>query len=448
MTWPAMVSYDPHQAVFYRTTGKAVTHYHVQYFGIKAQRGWIRAKDITPLLAGEEKVPQRMKKTLQRDYQVAITEVARALKVGPKQRKLRFIFNYGSTGKISKLDRKRAKRLPLLTTQETNEEPVPRCDHVTSSHRDTSIEASSVSCSDVALGVIPCFPPVSEDLQSIENVSRLPRCDVSSLDMLTPPSTCSETDSVDNELGLGTNQGSTSTLPLTCCDICSSDYGDSLVTCNGHCLKSFHIDCLGLASLPKFSFVCDECILSRSSCYLCHTLDGELITCSHARCDRQYHMSCAVSNKLFQVNSTEQTIVCAMHHCARCHLGETQCSLPKRSSKLVQCIRCSFALHKTTCLVAGCEMIDDSRMVCYQHLVVNYSFPHSLRHLNLNSCLECGETGTLVCCEWCPATYHANCLPEEKRPLETDLKWLCPSCVNHDLPTYESVVLCKCGNTK
>ena len=440
MTWPAMVSYDPHQAVFFRTTGKTVTHYHVQYFGIKAQRGWVRGKDITPLLAGEERVPQRMRKTLQHDYQVAIAEVSRALKVGPKQRKLRFIFNYGSIGKAnktSKLDHKRAKRLPFLVEQESkDDDPVPPCDVTTS-----SMETSSVS-----LGVIPRLTSVSENPQSMESASRLPHCNVSSLDVLTPPSTSSEADSIDNDLGSNTNQRSaTSTLQ---CDICNSDYGNSLVTCNGHCLRSFHIDCLGLASLPKFSFVCDECILSRSSCYLCHSLDGELISCSHSRCDKQYHMSCAASNKLFQVNSSKQTIVCAMHHCARCYLGETQCSQPKRSSKLVQCIRCPFALHKTACLIAGCELIDDSHMVCYQHLVVNYSFPQCLRHLNLNSCLECGETGTLVCCEWCPATYHANCLPEDKRPLETDLKWLCPSCAIHDLPTYESVVLCKCGNSK
>ena len=458
LKWPAMITYDPHRAVFFRKSGQIVTHYHVQYFGIKPQRGWVKSKDISQLLAGEEKfTPQRIKKNLQQDYEVAIREVSQALKMGLKMRKLRFVFNYAPPEKLPKPTRKRPKRLPLTTKQETvggrdDMKSVASCAGNTSKEDWESL-----------VPPVPANPPQLVDVISRGTVPPAstvsapgrPLPAVTPPGILTPPSTSSDADSTDNEQcsvaaeeilipSLSRRKQVSYPSQRISCDICS-DHGDSLLTCSGHCFRSFHLDCLGLASVPKFVFVCDECILAQSSCFLCHTSDGDLTACSHPRCDKQYHLSCTRSHKLFQVDTTKGTMSCALHQCARCSQEEKLHCPPKRSSKLIQCIKCPFSLHKATCLVAGCETLDDSRMVCYQHLVINSSFPYSLRHINMNSCLECGETGTLVCCEFCPATYHAECLPEENRPGD-DNKWLCPSCSTHDLPTYGSVVLCKCGN--
>ena len=479
LKWPAMITYDPHQAVFFRTSGQAVTHYHVQYFGIKAQRGWVKSKDISQLLAGEEKViPQRVKKNLQRDYEVAVREVSQALKMGLKQRKLRFVFNYAAPEKVPKPMPRRAKRPPLATQQEVvgGRDEVRRSCGACPGHAPKK-QSSLSTLNDTELIILPVpkkkvmkvesrVPFLPSDPQLVNTIGgdtvppALPLSTATRLDILTPPSTSSDADSTDNDQCSVTaeevpppslarrKQVKETSFPYqrTCCDICS-DQGDSLLTCSGHCFRSFHLDCLGLASAPKFTFVCDECILAQSSCFLCHSSDGELTACTHPRCDKHYHLSCTQPHKLFQVDPTKGTLSCPLHQCARCSMEENLRGPTKRSSKLIQCIKCPFSLHKTTCLVAGCETLDDSRMVCYQHLVVNSSFPHSLRHINMNSCLECGETGTLVCCEFCPATYHAECLPEENRPADTsDSKWLCPSCSTHDLPTYGSVVLCKCGN--
>ncbi len=47
---------------------------------------------------------------------------------------------------------------------------------------------------------------------------------------------------------------------------------------------------------------------------------------------------------------------------------------------------------------------------------------------NVENCVICGGTGTLVCCDGCPMAYHAVCLGEKAPPEDDDGEWLCPSC--------------------
>jgi hypothetical protein len=48
-------------------------------------------------------------------------------------------------------------------------------------------------------------------------------------------------------------------------------------------------------------------------------------------------------------------------------------------------------------------------------------------------CHKCTKPGTLVCCGECPHAWHANCLPWDAMPLDSDL-WLCPVCAGSDAP--------------
>lgn len=414
--WPAMVTYDPNQAIFFKKTGRVISHYHVQYFGVKAQRGWVKSGDIVRLETNEKFVLQHTKKSLQLDYEVAIKEVKQAKKLGLKQRKLCFIFNYENRPKIN---HKKRKCLPLNELDgEWHKEGSKKIDDDLTAATSLTIDMNTAT-----------RIPVNQDL-------------------LTPPSTNSDVESVDLcSVGFGENQFSNSfpqkrmdtnyCLQTSACDICSSQHGIEFLACSGQCFRKFHLDCLGLALPPKFTFVCDDCILSPSACFLCKTTDGELTACSHIGCEKKYHLLCAFSSKHFDVDPITKVLKCPLHKCAKCS--------DRRSSTLIQCTKCPFALHKKSCLIAGCETLENGQMICHQHLVVNSSFPQSLRHINLNSCLECGQAGTLICCEFCPATYHLDCLPEENQP-EEDNKWLCPSCSKFDLPIYSSIVLCKCGN--
>ncbi|XP_011926091.1 PREDICTED: histone-lysine N-methyltransferase NSD3 isoform X5 [Cercocebus atys] len=64
----------------------------------------------------------------------------------------------------------------------------------------------------------------------------------------------------------------------TVCQICESS-GDSLIPCEGECCKHFHLECLGLTSLPDSKFVCMEC-----------KTGGRLLCCES--CPASFHPEC------------------------------------------------------------------------------------------------------------------------------------------------------------
>ncbi|KDO24257.1 hypothetical protein SPRG_09892 [Saprolegnia parasitica CBS 223.65] len=47
---------------------------------------------------------------------------------------------------------------------------------------------------------------------------------------------------------------------------------------------------------------------------------------------------------------------------------------------------------------------------------------------NRTQCEVCGKSGTLACCERCPAVYHNDCLPMD-HPLDDVDPWWCPRCL-------------------
>ena len=237
---------------------------------------------------------------------------------------------------------------------------------------------------------------------------------------------------------------STSAFKSGACCIC--DVPDiRLLSCEGHCFRLFHLDCLGLCREPSFAFVCDECLTVSAECYACKGSSGLLLNCSRPRCSKVYHPACTKDNKLFVFDEKRRGFVCPLHHCARCtSIGLADAH--QRSSELLQCVQCPLALHKPDCLVAGSELLGSGRMVCYQHRSIEQRASRSLySHLNLNTCLECGGIGSVVCCDQCSAAYHVECLEPESCPRPDTPTWKCPSCAVHDLSTYGSMVLCKFG---
>ena len=264
-------------------------------------------------------------------------------------------------------------------------------------------------------------------------------------------SSSEETDSVKLEIGRKRKRESHSNKNVEkegpsfksgVCSICD-DEDTELLVCGGHCYGMFHLDCLGLMQPPTCKFVCDECLVSSSKCFACGKSNGEVVKCSKPRCTKLYHLSCIKGNKLFSFDQRRSSsFTCPLHVCARCesiggssHVGH---------SNLLQCTMCPLALHKPDCLIAGCEVVNQTHMVCYQHIKITKSV-QLYSHLNLNTCLDCGKTGSLFCCDVCSAAYHMECLDEDDRPANDSDSWKCPNCTVHDLSVYGSLVLCKFG---
>lgn len=225
------------------------------------------------------------------------------------------------------------------------------------------------------------------------------------------------------------------------CSICECEDTD-LLMCRGYCSSLFHLDCLGLVEKPSFDFVCDECLISSGTCFVCGKAYGDVRQCGKAKCSKLYHLECMKDNKLFQHGKTSFT--CPLHVCAKCTSIGGLSSCNTQSKNLMQCIKCPLALHQPDCLVAGCEILDDTHMVCYQHVKITRN-SRLYSHINLNTCLDCGSIGSLYCCDVCSAAYHLDCLDEASRPASESSLWKCPSCTVHDLPTYRSLVITKFG---
>lgn len=293
--------------------------------------------------------------------------------------------------------------------------------------------------------------------------------------ILTPPSSCTEeSPSVDFEFDHESSSSLTSaallephpsskptkkshsskndhgealSLELAVCSICDQEDTD-LLHCVAQCCNSFHLDCLGLVKVPPFGFVCDDCLYETNQCFVCGKSDNatNMKKCNKPRCSKLYHLKCIEGNKLFSfAERKKNSFSCPLHTCARCtSIGRSKVT----HNTLIQCTKCPLALHKPDCLIAGCEILSPSLMICYQHLEIAKNV-HLYTHQNLNTCLECGELGDLYCCDSCSAAYHAGCLDEEERPGcsegAEEAVWKCPSCAVHDLPTYGSIILSKFG---
>jgi len=46
---------------------------------------------------------------------------------------------------------------------------------------------------------------------------------------------------------------------------------------------------------------------------------------------------------------------------------------------------------------------------------------------NVDMCMVCGRSGSLICCDGCPNAYHMPCVGETRASLPAD-DWFCPEC--------------------
>ncbi|KAK1892078.1 Histone-lysine N-methyltransferase NSD3 [Dissostichus eleginoides] len=171
----------------------------------------------------------------------------------------------------------------------------------------------------------------------------------------------SDTQSVDS--GLSRQDGSTGKRD-TVCQICEV-YGEGLVVCEGDCGRQFHLDCLGLTSLPEGRFTCLECRNGNHSCFSCKAVGQEVTRCSVSGCGCYYHEDC-VRKLPGTTISSEGGFCCPQHSCSTCCLERDL----QRASKgrLMRCIRCPLAYHTGDgCVAAGSVALTHHIMICSSH---------------------------------------------------------------------------------
>eukprot|EP00049_Salpingoeca_infusionum_P009442 m.158064 g.158064 ORF g.158064 m.158064 type:complete len:1255 (-) comp14337_c0_seq15:406-4170(-) len=175
------------------------------------------------------------------------------------------------------------------------------------------------------------------------------------------------------------------------CGLCFT--GGDIVCCEGGCHRSFHLDCVGLADVPQGTFRCDECLTGVKACFACGETIGDVIQCGELHCNVHVHKQCAVDlDRMY-----DGVFNCKLHTC-------TGCKNPASTKHpLLRCRECPLTTYHATCVPASCQ--DSYGVVtCPRH----YAPPPN--HASAPCCLQCGQGGSLLCCDTCPAVYHKACI--------------------------------------
>ncbi|XP_045890519.1 histone-lysine N-methyltransferase NSD3 isoform X7 [Micropterus dolomieu] len=259
----------------------------------------------------------------------------------------------------------------------------------------------------------------------------------------TADADASDTQSVDS--GLSRQDGSTGKRD-TVCQICEV-YGEGLVVCEGECSRQFHLECLGLTSLPEGRFTCLECRNGNHPCFSCKTAGREVTRCSVSGCGCYYHEDC-VRKLPGTTNSADGGFCCPQHSCSTCCLERDL----QRASKgrLMRCIRCPLAYHTgDSCVAAGSVALTHHIMICSSHGSAKRNGLLT-SPINVGWCFLCaratkknvGKGGKLLCCDSCPASFHPECLEMEM----PEGAWSCSDCRAGKKPHYKQIVWVKLGN--
>ncbi|XP_070820331.1 histone-lysine N-methyltransferase NSD3 isoform X3 [Chaetodon trifascialis] len=253
----------------------------------------------------------------------------------------------------------------------------------------------------------------------------------------------SDTQSVDSGLS---RQDSSTGKRDTVCQICEV-YGEGLLVCEGDCNRQFHLECLGLTSLPEGRFTCLECRNGNHPCFSCKTAGREVTRCSVSGCGCYYHEDC-VRKLPGTTGSTGGGFSCPQHSCSTCCLERDLQRANK--GRLMRCIRCPVAYHTgDSCVAAGSVVLTHHIMICSSHGSAKRNGLLT-SPVNVGWCFLCaratkknvGKGGKLLCCDSCPASFHPECLEMEM----PEGPWSCSDCRAGKKPHYKQIVWVKLGN--
>ncbi|XP_055776025.1 histone-lysine N-methyltransferase NSD3-like isoform X3 [Salvelinus fontinalis] len=254
----------------------------------------------------------------------------------------------------------------------------------------------------------------------------------------------SDSQSVDSSLS---RQGSSTAKTDTVCQICEV-YGESLVSCEGDCCRLFHLECLGLASVPEGKFTCLECRNGSHLCFSCKAGGGEVLRCSVVGCGRYYHDDCVRKHPGTVGGDAGGGFRCPQHTCATCCLERDLHQATQ--GRMMRCLRCPVAYHTgDSCVAAGSMVLTHHIMICSSHGIAKRNGLLS-SPVNVNWCFLCtratkkniGKGEKLLCCALCPASFHPECL-EMAMP---EGAWSCRECRSGRKPHYKQIVWVKLGN--
>lgn len=227
------------------------------------------------------------------------------------------------------------------------------------------------------------------------------------------------------------------------CNVCHDETGP-FYFCSGTCLRTMHAACGGSESTNNNSdnFICQECKTGKHPCFVCKSADGDTVKCCHKNCGKYYHIAC-LNPQSYPANiKSEKTFTCPMHHCLTCYTDQPyprdiNCLKPCKR-QLLKCLSCPTAFHNDdACTAAGTVVLAGNFVMCPAHRSTKNE-----KHINVSWCFSCNEGGNLICCESCPAAFHAECIDN---PPKSDEQYFCYDCQNRKQLHYGDIIWIKLG---
>jgi len=469
--WPAMISRDPVDGRFARSSSGGFT-YHVQYFG-EATRNWVQPGKFWPFDGPKLVLPNTKKsvipKSRSKHYEEAIAEAIQASKLDPQTRVKKLTFNYilvdPKANYIPKTPGSgRKKRASNKSKSKANNDSVydfdESIDEIEQDDKPELVWSRPREPSPPTRELSPTAPeerspttfakeerepsPSYEDMSPLNNNGRpLKRLRGGSiLKRAEPPPADTMTSSED--------ASSTSDLEAPdvrldkLCNVCQGENG-TFYFCSGTCLRTMHAACGGNESTNNNidNFICQECKTGKHPCFVCKSIDGDSVKCCHKNCGKYYHIAC-LNPQSYPANiRSEKTFTCPMHYCLTCYTDQPyprdiNCLKPSKR-QLIKCLSCPTAFHNDdACTAAGTVLLAGSYVMCPAHRSTKNE-----KHINVSWCFSCNEGGNLICCESCPAAFHADCIDN---PPKNDEQYFCYDCQSRKQLHYGDVIWIKLGS--
>uniref|UniRef100_A0A4W5PLT1 Histone-lysine N-methyltransferase NSD3 n=1 Tax=Hucho hucho TaxID=62062 RepID=A0A4W5PLT1_9TELE len=484
--WPCMVSCDPQMNVHTRINTRGHREYHVQFFGSVAERAWVHEKRVV-MYQGEHQFDELQAETLRKttntaerhklmkpfpqreraQWEVGVGHAEDAFLMTQQERIDNYTFIYvdpdpnapppvkktptRAAGRTQRSSIATSKKEEVAVTSPDRAEPsrrqprrqcsVPNADDPAdpqTSEKDQSCDPgqpspparealSKAGGTQESPAPVRAWKTISDACKPLKKRSR------ASTDVEMASSQYRDTSDSDsrglNDPQVNTNAPQTLTLE------------EGLVSCEGDCCRLFHLECLGLASIPEGKFTCLECRNGSHLCFSCKAGGGEVLRCSVVGCGRYYHDDCVRKLPGTVGGGTGGGFRCPQHTCVSLSLSNTRLSFPS-PGRMMRCLRCPVAYHTgDSCVAAGSVVLTHHIMICSSHGIAKRNGLLS-SPVSVNWCFLCARGEKLLCCALCPASFHPECL-EMAMP---EGAWSCRECRSGRKPHYKQIVWVKLGN--
>lgn len=203
------------------------------------------------------------------------------------------------------------------------------------------------------------------------------------------------------------------------------------------------------------NFICHECVKGvEPKCFACGSdkEDSEIQYCAIGHCNKIYHTDClklwpqATTNAISRKNKNKGqngsvNLICPQHKCHTCVSDDPRNAVGRYTNEvMVRCIRCPTAYHAGDyCVPAGSEVLSATQILCARHYQPLKS--GKIPHFNTAWCFLCSMGGSLICCDLCPTSFHADCL----RISPPEGSFICEDCETGRYPLFGEIVWVKLG---